>query len=158
MALTVALFLPRAVNAVQSIQPVIAQPQFTSQGCVAELKTDKLAYEPGETPSLQITAKNPTSQPVETRLWIKVLASKPASPMARMMPVPQAIWSHEWAVQLEPGESKVATLPTDAKLPAGQNIVIAMSDRKDEVLAGKLQVVTTERLSPAVAQQAEVKP
>jgi hypothetical protein len=105
-----------------------------------ELRTDKPVYQADEMAALQIAARNPTRQSVETRVRIKVLASAPASPLARMLPSPQAIWSQEWAVQLDPGESKIAVLPTDVKLPAGHDIVITIGDQDADILAAPVRV------------------
>lgn len=160
LALTLAWCLPKAADAVPNIQPVIAQPQFTMQGCTFELKADKPAYEPGEMPSLLIAAKNPTGAPVAANIRIKILASAPASPLARMLPMPRVLWSHQWAVRLNAEESQTATLPTDAKLSAGQNIVITLSDKDDAVLAGPLRVFHALPAPPpafAAAQQAGVQ-
>jgi len=146
MAFTLTLLGPTGVgagDALQAIKPEIAQPQLTSQGCVFVLKTDKPTYEVGETPAIEITASNPTDKPAEPTVWINITASSPASRMSRMMVVPSPLWSHECRVNLQPGESKTMTIASAAKLPAGQDISITISDKKEAVLLRSLGVRNT---------------
>lgn len=58
-----------AVDKVEQVKPLIARPEFTSQGCVFTLKTDQATYEPGEKPTLEVKASNPTDKPVEAKVW-----------------------------------------------------------------------------------------
>ena len=161
LALTLAWCLPKAADAVPNIQPVIAQPQFTMQGCTFETQggqagvragRNAVAADRGEE-SHGRTGRGPISG---SRSWL----SAPASPLARMLPMPRVLWSHQWAVRLNAEESQTATLPTDAKLSAGQNIVITLSDKDDAVLAGPLRVFHALPAPPpafAAAQQAGVQ-
>lgn len=142
-ACTVALLAPRglgAADASQAITPLIAQPRLVAQGCEFVLKTDRPAYEAGAQPEIQITAINTTDKSVEAAVWVNVLASSPASPMARMLPVPRSLWSHKHVVSLGPGEAKTAAVRCECKLPAGQSVSITLSDKDSAVLAGKLPV------------------
>jgi hypothetical protein len=140
-AFTVMLFAPRGVgagDAVTRIKAMIAQPHFTSQGCVLVLKTDQVEYEAGDRPTVEVKASNPTDKPVETTVWISISASAPASLMSRMLPVPRVLWSHSCVVSLKPGEAKTMSVTSDAKLPAGQNIAFTMTDKQRTVLASSL--------------------
>jgi len=148
MAATVLLLTPRGVNAVATIKPVIPQPEFTAQGCVFTLKTDKSVYEAGDKPAFEITAHNPSGETVEARVVVGISASAPVSPMSRMLPVPRSLWSHESAVRLSPGETKTVTVVSEAKLPEGQSIRITLSDKKETVLANSLSVPNTVRQVP----------
>jgi hypothetical protein len=141
MAFTVMLLAPRgvsAVDAVERIKPMIARPQLASQGCVFVLKTDKPAYDAGDRPTIEITASNPTAKAADASVWINIASSAPTSAMSRMLPVPRSLWSHQCAVSLEPGQTKTVSVVSEAKLPAGQNILITMGDKDAAVLAGAL--------------------
>ncbi len=142
-AFTVMLFAPSgvgAIDAIHRIKAVIAQPQFASQGCVFVLKADKAAYEAGERPILEVKASNPTDKSVETTVWINILGSAPASLVSRMLPIPQVLWSKPCVVNLKPGEVKTLNITSDAKLPAGQNILFTMTDKQRAVLVINLGV------------------
>jgi hypothetical protein len=146
MVFTLTLLGPTGVgagDAVPAIMPVIAQPQFTSQGCVFVLKTDKATYEADETPSFEITASNATDKAVEATVWINIAASSPASAMSRRMVLPTPLWSHECRVDLQPGESKSMTIASEVKLPAGQSISISMTDKNAAMLLRNLSVQST---------------
>jgi hypothetical protein len=140
-----------AVDKVEQVKPLIARPEFTSQGCVFTLKTGQATYEPGEKPTLEVKASNPTDKPVEAKVWINVTARAPSSPMSRMLPIPRAVWTHECAVTLQPGESRTMSIPCDAKLPLNQAISITMSDKKAAML---LENVATQAPPQSQAVQA----
>lgn len=143
MAFTLGVLAPGRVGAVDEgdrIRPVIAQPKFTVEGCVFVVKTDQAAYQAGDAPTLRVEATNSSGQLVETRVWLSVLASTPPNPFARVMPKPTALWSGECAVSLQPGETKTVTLPTGAKLAAGQSVSILLSDKKLTVIADSFRV------------------
>ncbi len=143
MAFTVMLLAPRgvgAVNGVPSIKPEIAQPRLTSHGCLFALKTDKSGYEAGDRPSIEIVASNPTDKPVDAVVWINILATRPTSPLSRMLPTPRPLWSHSQAFSLKAGETKTVTIVSGASLPGGESISITMSDRKEAILARSLGV------------------
>ena len=53
--------------------------------------------------------------------------------------MPLALWSHEYAFNLAPGETKL--LKADcAGLPAGKNVSILLTDQKDAILAASIGV------------------
>jgi hypothetical protein len=151
MAATLLFLTPPSGNhalAAPTIKPVIAQPQFKSQGCIFVLKTDKPVYEAGEAPVLEVTASNPTDQPVQAKVWVTLFATAPTSPLSRMVAVPRALWVRECVVHLQPGETKKVTLHSDARLPAKQDISIALSDKKETILAGKPRVTNSLASGP----------
>ncbi len=152
-AATLMLLGPRTDSlayAAPEVKPVIAQPQFQSQGCTFVLKTDKATYEAGESPAIEITASNPSDKPVHATIWVSISASAPASPMAHRMPMPRSLWSHECVVSLQPGETKNLTIPCDAKLPAGQSISIIMTDKKETIRAASPDIQA--RVAPGQQQ------
>jgi hypothetical protein len=160
-ALTVMLLAPRGVGAaVPKIKAVIAQPHFTSQGCVFALKTDKAEYGAGDCPVVEVKASNPSDKSVEATVWINISASAPMSPLSRMLPVPQMLWSQRCVVSLKPGETKTLKVTSEAKLPAGQNISFTISDKERAVLADNLDVKDPKRASQVshAAQTAAARP
>jgi hypothetical protein len=152
MAFTLGVLAPGRVDAVDEVDritPVIAQPKLTVEECVFVVKTDKAAYEAGDAPTLRVEATNPSGQLVETSVWLSVLASTPPNPLARVMPRPTALWSGECAVSLQPGETKTVTLPTGVKLSASQSVSIVLSNEKLTVIADSFRV-------PDVAQRVRI--
>ena len=117
-----------------TVKPLIAQSQFTSQGCTFTLKTDKVAYEPGESPAIEVTATNTTDKPVTASVWVMVTSMRPMAHMSRMMPRPTTLWSEQYAFTLEPGQKKSQSLTCSAKLPDGQEVRIFLGDKKNAVL------------------------
>lgn len=153
MVFTLVAFGPSGVGAgddVQAVKAEITRPKLASQGCEFTLKTDKPAYQPGETPTFELSAANPTDKPVETAVWINVTASSPRDMLSRMPIMPKPIWIHETKLTLQPGETKTASVTADIILPAGQSIAITMSDRDTTVMARTLSV---QSQAPALTQQ-----
>ncbi len=143
MTFTVLLLMPggvQAVNVAEKIKPVIYPPRLTSHNAVFVLTTDKPEYQADERPGITVTATNPTDKPVDATVWISISASAPTSIMARMLPVPEVLWSHPWCVSLQPGEVKKLSVSSEAKLPAKKSISITLTDRQMTVLARKLSV------------------
>lgn len=142
-AVTLTLAAPRGESVARAapvVKPVIAQPQLTSQDCTFALKTDKASYEADESPVIEVTASNPTDKPVSATVWVTISATAPTSPMSRMLPRPRSLWSHEFAFSLKAGETKSMTAACQTKLPAGQDVRIILSDKKDAVLATSVGV------------------
>jgi hypothetical protein len=153
MAFTLVAFGPTGVGAgddVQALRAEIVQPKLTSQGCEFTLKTDKPVYRPGETPTLELTAANPTDMPVETTVWLNITATSPRDMISRMAVIPKPIWIHECKLTLQPGETKTVSVTADVQLPVGQSIGIGMSDRDTSVIARTLSL---PRQAPAITQQ-----
>ena len=154
MAFTLVAFGPTGVGAgddVPALRAEIVQPKLASQGCEFTLKTDKPAYQPGETPTLELAATNPTDKPVETSVWLNITASSPRDMLSRMPIIPKPIWIHECKLTLQPGETKTVSVTADVKLPAGQSIAIGMSDRDTSVIARTLSL--QRQVSRALTQQ-----
>jgi hypothetical protein len=119
--------------AAPEVKPVIAQPKFQSQGCTFVLKTDKAAYEAGESPVFELTASNHSADPVDTTVWLSLMGSAPESAASRRASRPRTLWSHECAVSLLPKETKKIAVPCDAKPPAGESLFVVMTDKKETV-------------------------
>lgn len=123
------------------IKPTILQPEFTSNGCVFTLKTDKPEYAAGETPVLEIQADNPSDKAVTATVWLSIMAADVPSPFARRMAFPQPIWSKPFAVDLKPGETTTTEITADIQLPANQNIMVTLGDAEQTLMATELPVL-----------------
>ena len=144
VAFVVMLFGPASVGAVDEVEPLKAAvfpPTLTIEGCQLALKTDKSAYQPGDTPSVIIEAANPTDQPVEVTVALSIMSSSPVSPVSRSLSIPQPMWQGECKVVLGPGETKTFTQATDVKLEAGQNVTISAGDKR-QALATVLNMLS----------------
>ncbi len=162
-AFTLVAFGPQGVGAVDDakVKALLARPEFSSQGCKFTLKADKEAYDAGQSPTLTLTASNPGDKPAEATVWILVSASAPTSPFARMLPIPESVWSHKLTVNLKPGETKTETIETKLALPTGKDITITLSDKSQVIVAGDLRAraaTVPVQVLPTVKQNAEVKP
>jgi hypothetical protein len=131
-----------------AVKPVIARPEFTSQGCKFVLKADKAAYEPEDSPVFEISATNTTGADVKAKVWINVLATAPSNPMSRMMPRPRSLWSQVVAFNLEPGESRTQKVTCEAKLPAGQSVSITLGDKQESIMPMNLPVTNGTNAVP----------
>jgi hypothetical protein len=130
-----ALYGDNRAQAAPTVKPLISQSQFTSQGCTFTLKTDKTAYEPDESPKIEVSATNPTNKPVTASVWVSVTSMSPISRMSRMLPRPTRLWLQEYTFSLEPGQTKSQSYTCSAKLPAGQEVRIILSDKLNAVVA-----------------------
>lgn len=143
MAFTLVLFGPWSIVASDETPPIklrIAQPEFTSHGCVFALKTEKPDYQSGESPVVEIEAKNPTDATVEATVWLGLSAADVPSPMARTLAMPRPVWSKPYVVRLNAGETTTAKLDTAVKLAANQNVTITIGDKELAILAGEFPV------------------
>ncbi len=145
MAFTLAAMGPDRVEAVDEtgqIKPLIATPKLSVDGCEFTVTTDKPTYQPGEAPTLQVRAVNPSEKAVETTVWVSVSANEIASLVSRVpfAKTPEPVWSHKWLVQLGPGEEKEITLKTEAELSVGQMVSVTLSHQDLSILAQQLNV------------------
>jgi len=152
-----ALYGDNTARAAPTVRPLISQAQLSSQGCTFTLKTDKPAYEQGESPAIEVTAKNSTDKPVTASVWVTVTSISPVARMSRMMPRPTTLWSQEYTFTLEPGQTKSQSLTCSAKLPAGQEVRIFLSDKKNAVLANNYVPSAANNNAPAGGPNANPK-
>ena len=141
MAFTLMVFAPWSSGIseeAKSIKPRILQPTFASHGCKFVLKTEKPAYQAGESPAVEVTAANPTDKAVEATVWESILAAEVPSPFSRVLAIPRPTWSKAWSVSLKPGETTTTRLAANVKLTAKQNIMIALSDKERVVMVEEL--------------------
>ena len=119
-----------AVDEAADVTPVVVQPKLEADGCVFTVKTEKASYAAGEKPVLLVTATNPTDQPVDARVWLMVQSQSPSSPMSRVISIPEMLWSEECPIPLAAGETKTIRIETEAALPAGKTVSIAISNQE----------------------------
>jgi hypothetical protein len=164
MVITLMLLGPRNFSpayAAPEVKPVIAQPQFQSQGCTFALKTDKAAYEEGQAPVFELTASNPSANSAHPTIWLSIMASAPNSAFSRMVVMPRTLWLHECVVSLLPKETKKIEIPCDVKPPAGQDIIITMTDKKGTIRLANPEIRANAELRQSqlnMVQRASVTP
>ncbi len=141
-----------AAVGVKGEAPAIPHMEMDTAGCRIEVSTDKTEYQPGDSPILTITAKNPGSQPVETSIQLQILAASIPSPFARVMPQAQSVWAGDCLVQLGPGETRSFVVKSDAQLAAGQLLTMAMTSGDQKAQAGGVKVAGGEQPSDGMPQ------
>lgn len=124
-------------NSGSQLQPLVPSPAqktdpprettLDALGCRFTLAMDKNNFGPGESPILALSATNLTDRPVQAKLRLQILASRRPSPMARVLPTPQAVWSQECVVDLQPREAKSRTIAAKAELAADAVVTFTMS-------------------------------
>jgi hypothetical protein len=125
-------------EATSVVKPVITQPELISSGCVFKVKTDKTLYLAGQSPIITVIGHNPSRIPVDVTVKVTVTSTARASRFARLMPMPDTLCDHEFAFRLPSGQTKLQSVNSGAKLPAGQEILVFLSDKKDSVLTQDL--------------------
>src|SRR4029077_5619621 len=78
-------------------KPGIRQPELGPQAFKFALTTDKESYDADEHPVIEVTATNPTSNEVNVSVSVQVSAMAPVSPMSRMLPLPNTLWTQEYS-------------------------------------------------------------
>jgi hypothetical protein len=141
MAFALVLFGPWSVGIsddAKCITPKVLSPRFAAHGCEFTVKTGRASYQAGESPTVEVTAANPTDKAVEATAWISIMAGRVPSPLSRTLAMPQPVWKKSWSVSLKPGETKTARFDTDVKLAAKQNVTIMIGDKEQSVFMGTL--------------------
>ena len=97
---------------------------------------------PGRAPPPQMPQQQ--YQPAQTLQQVQrfAMSRMPSMPMPLVSASSMKTWSQECVVSLQPGETKTMTIPCDVKLPAGQDISIIMTHRKQTIMAASLTVQT----------------
>jgi hypothetical protein len=143
MAVTLGILAPRPLTAEaeNTIKPMIAVPELSVEDCVLTVSTDKTEYLPGDRPQLVLRATNKGSAALSTTISLSITATSPASMLSRRLEIPEPLWTHQQLVTLQPGETRTYTLDTDAELPAGQMISIAISAGDQGMVIPGLQLL-----------------
>jgi len=139
IAAVLAFLGPLTVNAVDEADPVITPtihaPTLASGGGVFKLQTDQETYQAGDLLELKLQASNPTDQPVDATLFLRMTSTRPMSAMSRTLALPEQLWEEQYVVNLQPGEETRVVLKPNAKLPAGKMISITMSDQEQAIMS-----------------------
>lgn len=134
-ALALVVFLPAPVDAKATPAALrVATPTLKLDQCTFALKTDRKAYQAGQSPTITIQASNPTDEGVERKLHLSMTAESPADGFSRMPIMPASFWSQECVIGLKPGQTKTVMVATKAKLPAGKSISVSMSHKKNKLV------------------------
>lgn len=141
-AVILALAWPRPVDAVgtggSQLQALIASPgqmakaptpqtNLEAFGCRFTLSAGTAKPRPDQSTLLVLDAKNLTDRPVEAKLRLQILASSRPSPMARVLPRPESVWSGDQLVVLQPGEAKSLRIAAEVQVPHDAELTLAMS-------------------------------
>lgn len=128
--------------------PAIPCMEMDAAGCHIKVSTDKAEYQPGDSPTLTLTAKNLTNRPVQNSVQLQILATAIPSLFARVMPVPQSVWAGDCLVSLTPGETKSFVLKADAELAAGQLLTITMTSGDQKAQLNQVKVTGGQQGQP----------
>lgn len=126
---------PTVVADTKDATPPAPRSEMDATGCHFEMSTDKTEYQPGDLPVLTLVARNLTNRSVETNIQLQILAMAPPSPLSRVMPMPQAIWTGDCLVNLAPGETRSFALKADTELAANRLLTVTMAsgDHKSQL-------------------------
>jgi hypothetical protein len=164
-ALTAALTIAAAssltngtAEAGPTAKPTIVQPLFESQGCTFVMKTDMEAYEGKEHPVIEVTASNPSNQPVKATVYVAISGTSPLALASRMMPRAETFWKQDYAFDLGPNETKSQKHTCNVaiggnSLTAKQNVRIVMGDSKLAVLANEFAIQQPNQRNANSAEQ-----
>jgi hypothetical protein len=96
--------------------------QYEGKTAMAE----RILVQPGKLQPLHLLARNTTDRSVEVSATITISVSEPASPLARTLPMPKQVWTHDQTIALGPGESRIITLKPDYTLVANSQITVVL--------------------------------
>lgn len=113
-----------AIDPAESEKPVIAQPVLKVQDCEITLEGLRAAYQPGETPKIELKAVNHGKTAANIPVAISIMLGAPPEKMSRMAPPFSALWTDKCNLALQAGESKTVPLVCDVKLRSGSGNVI----------------------------------
>ena len=88
-------------------------PAMEVQGVVLTIQTDEASCKAGDRPVVRVTARNPSDKPADVDATVVMTTTAPASPFARMLPMPTKVWSHACKVTLAPNETRTFELEPD---------------------------------------------
>ena len=111
-----AMFWTANAVATEGAKAEIRWPVLREGGCEITLRADRTAYKPGESPTVELAAANPTGASVPLDATIVMLVQPKASPWARMTPVFRPTWERKCRLVLGAGERKSLSVPTDVKV------------------------------------------
>ena len=129
-ALTIATFWAGSIDAggePDQLSPKIAQPKLVTEGVELTLAAaGGQTFKAGDEPTYELKAVNTTGKPADVAVRVAMTTSAPANPMSRVAIAPAPLWQSTQIVKLRPNETKVLTVATDMKLPAGQAVSVSL--------------------------------
>lgn len=130
-----------AGNEAEQMTAEIAKPKLVAKGVEVTLAAaESRAFKAGDEPVFDLTAVNPTCEPVSVAIRLAMTGTSPASLMSRLPVMPTMLWQDCHTLALKPNETKTIAVPTKTKLPAGTMFSVTL--RED---------------SPAMANAAQVQ-
>jgi len=91
------------------------------------VRMTKSEYKAGEKPVVLVTATSRADCERSVKLDMGMTSTRPTSPMARMVALPQSIWSTPCQIAVGAGQTKEIEFPTDVAVSAGN--VLQLSAR-----------------------------
>jgi hypothetical protein len=129
-ALTIATFWAGSIDAggePDQLSAKIDQPKLVSQGVEVTLAAaGGQTFKAGDEPSYELKAVNTTDKKKEITIHVVMTTSAPADRMSRLAVFPAPLWQCTQELALCPNETKVVTLTSDKKLPAGQVVSVSL--------------------------------
>jgi hypothetical protein len=114
----------------ESDVPVISQPEspkLVVGNVELRLKSaSNSLFEAGQKPALELTAENLGEEAADEKIKVLITTSAPASPLSRLVVLPEVLWTHNEDLQLKAGEKKSFTLKCDKPLPPGRVISVVL--------------------------------
>ena len=123
--------------------PVLESGDVT---CTLTLRKDD--YKPGEKPVLVFKATNNGNSSEEVSATISMTSSAVPSPFARMMPMPETVWSGPCEAVLMPNETKVIDLSTTFVLKTGKQYQFMMKVGESQMTA--TQIILAAEIPSAI--------
>ncbi len=129
-ALTIATFWAGSIDAggePDQLPAKIIQPKLVTEGVELTLATaGGQTFKAGDEPTYELKAVNTTDKPADVAVRVAMTTSAPANPMSRVAIAPTPLWQSTQIVKLQPNETKVLTVASDKKLPAGQAVSVSL--------------------------------
>jgi len=131
-------------------------PVLREGGVEITLRTDRTAYQPGETPTLELVAANPTQSPVTVEATLRMMVRREPSFISREMPIARPTWERKLPLTLAAGERKAISIPETAKVAAGTDVSFQLQIGKARVTTAPISVpgLALRNLAQPVAGQA----
>ena len=142
VALVVWETLPKAIADQEQVRIASrAQSALEVKGVALSLSPDQPTYRPGQIPVLKLQAVNKQDCPATLEVALDMMAARPASPMARMMPQPTKVWSHSCEISLQPEEDRTFEIPADVKLEAGTSAWLTLTVGGESLRSASFSVI-----------------
>lgn len=135
--LSLALFLPRNLNAVDEAQKVSAKiglPTLTVNGCELSILGGE-NLKSGLKPTFKLVALNKADESTSVSVTIQATVTTPSSPMSRRLPTPTVLWQESRTIALGPGERAEIPIEMTKELPAAGYVSVNLIAEKQSISA-----------------------